>query len=228
MSHKDMVIILVIVIGLVLAVSLVPAVAGADLGLRITDKTGDGYWHGHTWEVDIYPGEEKSTSFTLYNPTGDELEVELAVEGSPNDGLEFDLSDSEFTLPSKEEERGALSVQARHDTEPGTYFVELEIKYKVVEVEEEQEEEEEQEPAVEPEPGLPPPTPPKPTPTLIPPQPAPVTPPTPSASEPVIPWWWFAVALSIATIGTCVVWLIVRKRREKKMLEEVGNGGEPE
>jgi len=198
----------IILLGFVLL--LVPTVTVSAAGLGITDRTGDGYWSGSTWEVNIFPGEEKSTNITLYNPTKNKLEVSLAVINSSCENLTYKLSDSSFTVASKDEEEVALSVKAPDGIKPGNYSAELEIKYEVVE--------EEVIPVVNKTNNT--------TPLVLPPKPVtnktnnttPViptpNPPSPTP-KPVINWWWFPVVLSIAAAGTCAVWLVLERRRRK-------------
>jgi len=116
---------MVLVLGLLLIPSLVESASGID----VVDKTGDGIWDGNTWQVNIYPGEVKSTTISLYNSYGGSLEVEASVlPDSLDDGnLAFELDKTSFTMPGDSYADVTLTVRVSGSTTPGSYTAELEI-----------------------------------------------------------------------------------------------------
>ncbi|GAI69943.1 unnamed protein product, partial [marine sediment metagenome] len=52
--------IIAIVLALALPLLLAPSAISA-AGVAVVDRTGDGEWTNNTWQVEIYPGESKST-----------------------------------------------------------------------------------------------------------------------------------------------------------------------
>lgn len=125
------------VIALILAVTLallmVPSVASAASGIQIVDRTGNGEWTNNTWQVEIYPGESKSTTLNLYNSSSSSLGVEVTIfpESLDNGNLTFELDKSTFTMPRKSYADVTLSVKANGSATLGTYTAELEIKSEV-------------------------------------------------------------------------------------------------
>jgi len=121
-----------ITIAVVLAVLLllaVPAEVSA-AGVTVVDRTGDGKWTNNAWQVEIYPGETKSTALTLYNSSSSSLGVEVSISPSSLDGgnLIFELDKATLTMPGKSYADTTISVKASGSTTPGTYTAELEIK----------------------------------------------------------------------------------------------------
>ncbi len=216
--------IVVIALMLALGLMLVPSLTTAWIGVYVVGKTGDGTWVGSTWKVDIYPGEEKSTTLTLYNPTVLPVSVEVAVapESLDNGNLTFELSQSGFVLPKKAHAAVVLTVKASGNATPGTYTAELRIKSEVA-----------TQPPAPPGPGpvvTPSPTPtvsptvtPTPSPTVSPtptptpvstvtptPTPTPTETPPPAPAEEVTPWWIIGVVAAVAL----VLWFTWRRRRK--------------
>jgi len=114
---------------LVLGLLLIPALVESASGIEVVGKTGDGIWDGNTWQVNIYPGEVKSTTISLYNSYGGSLEVEVSVlPDSLDDGsLAFELDKTSFTMPGNSDADVTLTVRASGSTTPGAYTAELEI-----------------------------------------------------------------------------------------------------
>ncbi|GAI97809.1 unnamed protein product, partial [marine sediment metagenome] len=84
----------------------------------------------NTWQVDIYPGETRSTTVSLYNSSSSSLEVEvMVIPDSLDDGnLIFELDRADFTMPGRSYSDVTLSVSAAGSATPGTYTAELRIK----------------------------------------------------------------------------------------------------
>ena len=124
-----------ITIAVVLAVLLMLAmpVAVSAAGVTVTSRTGDGEWTNNTWQVEIYPGESKSTTIKLYNSSSSSLEVEVNIlpESVDNGNLTFELDKTNFTMPGRSYADITLTVKTSDSTTPGTYTTELEIKYEV-------------------------------------------------------------------------------------------------
>ncbi|MBA7626053.1 hypothetical protein ES703_33491 [subsurface metagenome] len=223
-------IIIAVIIALILA--LVLASSASAQGVSIMGKTGDGTWVGDTWKVDIYPGEEKSTTIGLYNPSTLSASVEAAVvpESLDNGNLVFELSQSSFNMLGGERVDVVLSVKASPSATPGTYTAELKIRSELVT------------PTPTPPPvyyppgpaptptptltPTPTPTPPLPTPTPTPtiapmPTPTPTPPiftptptptPTPTAAVATTAPWWIAGVIVAASLALGGVVFAVRRR----------------
>lgn len=129
MRRIAMAAVLVLVLSLILSSS--PATAA---GANIVDRTGDGTWRGHTWRVDIYPGEEKSTTLTLYSPSVLSVNVEVTAvpKALDNGNLTFELSHSSFTMLGKTHAEITLSVKASPSATPGVYTAKLKIKSELI------------------------------------------------------------------------------------------------
>lgn len=114
---------------LVLGLLLIPSLVESSSGIEVVDKTGDGIWDVNTWQVNIYPGEVKSTTISLYNSYGGSREVEVSVlSDSLDDGnLAFELDKTSFTMPGNSDADVTLTVRASGSTTPGSYTAELEI-----------------------------------------------------------------------------------------------------
>ncbi len=114
---------------LVLGLLLIPSLVGAASGIEVVGKTGDGVWDDNTWQVNIYPGEVKSTTISLYNSYGGSLTVEASVlpDSLDDDNLAFELDKTSFTMPGKSYADVTLMVAASGSTTPGLYTSELEI-----------------------------------------------------------------------------------------------------
>ncbi|GAG78825.1 unnamed protein product, partial [marine sediment metagenome] len=120
---------------LLLALLLIPATASMASGVYVLDTsdTGDGKWiNDDTWQVEIYPGETKSTSFTLRNPSSSLLDVEVSITPNPQNAgnLTFELKPAKFSM-YKGTKTIALSVVASNSATPGNYSTELVIKSEV-------------------------------------------------------------------------------------------------
>lgn len=119
-----------IAVVLVLSLLLIPSVVGATSGIEVVSKTGDGTWTWDSiWEVDIYPGEVKSTTIKLHNSYNDSLRVEVGILPNSLDcgNLVFELDKPVFTMPSKSYTDVTLTVTASGSTTPGSYTAELVI-----------------------------------------------------------------------------------------------------
>jgi len=118
---------------LVLSLLLAPSSASAAAGVTVTDKTGDGVWTGDTWQVDIFPGEEKSTTLTLYNSSASSLAVEVSIIPSSLDSgnLTFELDKVAFAMPGKSTVEVVLMARASGSVTPGIYTVELGIRSEI-------------------------------------------------------------------------------------------------
>lgn len=119
-----------IAIVLVLTLLLIPSVVEATSGIEVVGKTGDGTWTWDgIWEVDIYPGEVKSTTIKLHNSHNDSLRVEVGILPNSLDcgNLVFELDKPVFTMPSKSYTDVTLTVTASGSTTPGSYTAELVI-----------------------------------------------------------------------------------------------------
>ena len=126
-----------ILIALVLALSLllVPSSVSAATGVNVVDRTGDGVWDGNTWEVEIYPGEVKTTTLTLYNSSSSPLDVEVSIQPDSLDNgnliFELDLDKVAFTMSGRSREDVTLTVTANGSVIPGTYTTELVIRSEI-------------------------------------------------------------------------------------------------
>jgi hypothetical protein len=120
-----------LIIALVLL--LAPSVASAATGIEVVSRTGDGVWTDDTWQVQMFPGEEKATTLSLYNSASSSLDAAVTVSPSSldNGNLTFELAKSSFTMPGKSYADVTLSVRASGSATPGTYTTELEIKSEV-------------------------------------------------------------------------------------------------
>jgi len=118
---------------LLLALLLIPVTTDAASGVQIVSKTGDGVWTDDTWQVEIYPGETKSTTINLHNSASNSLDVEVSIHpDSLDDGnLIFELNNSNFTMSGGSYTNVTLTVKANGSTTPGTYNATLEIKSEV-------------------------------------------------------------------------------------------------
>ena len=107
-----------------------PSSVSAASGIEVVDRTGDGIWTDNVWQVEIFPGEVKSTTLTLYNSSSSSLGVEMNVEPNSldNGNLEFELDKSNFTMSGGSYTDVTLTVKASGSATPGTYTAELEIK----------------------------------------------------------------------------------------------------
>lgn len=121
-----------LVLGLLLL--LMPITVNATSGIEVTNRTGDGIWDGDTWEVSIAPSESRSTTLTLYNSSGNSLEVEIPLPSSLDSGnITFELSKANFIMPSGSYTNITLTVKASGSATPGTYTTELvEIKFEII------------------------------------------------------------------------------------------------
>ena len=63
----------IILATLLLLMMPVAVIAASDI--EVMSKTGDGTWDEDTWQVEIYPGETKSTTLTLYNSSSRSLAI---------------------------------------------------------------------------------------------------------------------------------------------------------
>lgn len=125
-----------ILIAVILALGLLLVSSGvsAASGIQVVDKTGDGVWTDDTWQVEMFPGESKSTTIGLHNSSGSSLDVEVTVTpNSQDDGnLTFELDKSSFEMSGKSDSNVTLTVKASGSATPGTYTTELEIKSEVI------------------------------------------------------------------------------------------------
>lgn len=126
--------ILILSLGLLLA----PSAASA-AGIQVVTTSGDGVWTDDTWQVEIFPGESKSTTITLYNSSSSSLEVEATIlpESLDDGNLTFELDRSSFIMPGRSYTDVTLTVRANSDATPGTYTAELRIKSEVAPSEDE-------------------------------------------------------------------------------------------
>ncbi len=119
-----------IMIALLLALSLllVPAAASA-AGVEVDSKSGDGTWTDDTWQVEVYPGETKSTILNLYNSSSGSLDTEVTIipDSLDNGNIIFELDKSVFTTSGKSYTEVTLSVSANGSATPGIYTAELSI-----------------------------------------------------------------------------------------------------
>ncbi len=156
-----------ITIAVVLAVLLMLAMPSAvsAAGITVVDRTGDGEWIEDTWEVQIFPGETKSTTLTLYNSCSSSLEVEITItpDSLDNGNLVFELDRTSFAISRRSYGDVILTVKANGSATPGTYTTELTIKSEVP-------------PAPSPTPPAPEPTPEEPVEPTVPEEPEPVEP----------------------------------------------------
>lgn len=115
---------------LFLSLSVGSSFVGATEGISIVDRTGDGIWTGNTWEVGAYPGEVKSTTIKLYNPTDSRLNVEVRIKPKSLDkkNLIFELDKKNFKISKKSYMEVTLIVRVSKDAKPGTYLTGIEIK----------------------------------------------------------------------------------------------------
>lgn len=124
-----------VLIAIILAFSLllVPSAVSAASGIQVVDKTGDGVWTNNTWEVEIYPGENKTTTISLYNSSSSLLDVEVTIIPDSLDGgnLTFELDRSRFEMPGDSYTDVTLTVEANGSATPGPYTAELTIKSEV-------------------------------------------------------------------------------------------------
>ena len=125
--------IIAIVLALALPLLLAPSAISAASGVQVVGRTGDGEWTNNTWQVEIYPGESKSTTLNLYNSSSSSLGVEVTIfpESLDNGTLTFELDKTNFTMPGRSYADTTISVKASGSTTPGTYTAELEIKSEV-------------------------------------------------------------------------------------------------
>jgi len=133
------------IIALVLALGLllVPSAVSAASDVVIDKIEGEGTWADDTWQVQIFPGETKSTTITFYNSSSSSLQVEATVSPYLRDNANViftlvmpgDIKSVDgklnFTMPGKSYSDLTLNVYADASTTPGTYTTELEIKSEV-------------------------------------------------------------------------------------------------
>jgi len=126
------IIIAIVLAGLLLL--MMPTAVSADSGVTVVDRTGDGEWIDDTWRVEMFPGEVKSTTLTLYNSSSSSLDVEVNVSPASldNGNLTFELDKSNFTMSGRSYTDVTLTLRASGSATPGTYTTELlEIKSEV-------------------------------------------------------------------------------------------------
>lgn len=122
-----------IAIILALCLLLIPTANVMAAGVAVVDKTEeDGDWTGDTWEVNIYPGETKSTTIKLYNSSSSSLRVEVSItpDLACSGNLTFEHRSS-FTMSGKSHADVTLTARASGSATPGNYTAKLEIKSKV-------------------------------------------------------------------------------------------------
>ncbi len=124
---------ILIAVMLVLSLLLVPSSVSAATGVTVIDRTGDGVWDGSAWQVELFPGEVKSTTLTLYNSSSSSLDVEVSIQPDSldNGNLAFELGKSSFEMSGGSHEDITLTVRASGSAAPGTYTTELTIKSEV-------------------------------------------------------------------------------------------------
>jgi len=113
---------------------MIPMAVSADSGVIVVGKTGDGEWiDNNTWQVDIYPGETKSTTLALRNSSSSSLGVEVSVAPDSLDSgnLVFKLNKTVFVMYGGLQSNVILTVKASGNATPGTYTTELTIKSEV-------------------------------------------------------------------------------------------------
>ena len=124
-----------ILIAVILALGLLLVSSGvsAASGIQVVDKTGDGMWTDDTWKVEIFPGDTKFTTISLYNSSSSSLDVEVSVtpDSRDNGNLTFEVYRSSFTMTGRSYEDVTLTVKANGSATPGTYTTELIIKSEV-------------------------------------------------------------------------------------------------
>ena len=123
--------VIAVILAVTLGLLLVPSVANAASGI-VVGKSGDGIWTDNTWKVQIYPGETKSTTLSLYNSSSSTLGVEVNISPTLDNGnLTFELDKSSFTMPGRSYADVTLSVMASGSGTPGIYTVGLSIRSEV-------------------------------------------------------------------------------------------------
>lgn len=122
-----------IAITLALCLLMIPTANAMAAGVTVVDKSGEGEWIGNTWQVQMFPGETKSTTIKLYNSASRSLAVWVSVtpNSQDNGNLIFELDKSSFVMPGKSYTDVTLSVNASGSATPGTYSTGLEIKSEV-------------------------------------------------------------------------------------------------
>ncbi|GAI73869.1 unnamed protein product, partial [marine sediment metagenome] len=112
---------------------MAPTAVSAASGVSVTDKTGDGEWIDDTWQVEMSPGEAKSTTLTLYNSSTSSLEVWVTISSGSLDGgnVIFELKGAHSIMPRKSYLEVTLSIEASGSATPGTYETELTIRFEV-------------------------------------------------------------------------------------------------
>ena len=92
---------------------MTPTAVSTTSGVVVVSKTGDGGWIDNAWEVNIYPGESKSTAIKLYNSSSSPLDVWVTIllESLDEGNLTFELDKSSFTIPGKRYTNVILSVE---------------------------------------------------------------------------------------------------------------------
>jgi len=123
---KRILILAVTVMGLLLIATPVSAASS----VNVYSTSGDGAWTSNTWQVELFPGETKSTTLTLYNSSNSSLDVAITIlpKTLDNGNLTFELSQSGFTMTGKRYTDITLTVEANGSVTPGTYTATLEIK----------------------------------------------------------------------------------------------------
>ena len=121
--------ILIAVIASAIILLLVPLPVAAASGVVVDKTEGDGSWTSNVWSVNIYPGEQKSTIITLYNPSSYSSDIKASVEPDSHDNgnLTFQLDKSSFSMPERTYTELTLTVEASGSTIPGAYTAQLEI-----------------------------------------------------------------------------------------------------
>lgn len=123
---------LLIAIIMSLGLFLLPLTTNADSCIKIIDKTGDGYWHGDTWRVSLYPGETAETTLRIRNNTAKPVEMELNISPDEHyDEVKFWWdNDDEFTIKGHHTVAATLHVEVSGSAAPGKYTGELTIEWK--------------------------------------------------------------------------------------------------
>ena len=116
----------IVVVLAVLLMLVMPLAVNAADGIKVEAKSGDGVWVDDTWQVEMFPGEMRSTTLTLYNSASSSLNVEIPLPDSIDNGnLMFELDKTSFTMPGRSYIDVILTLRASGEATPGTYTIEL-------------------------------------------------------------------------------------------------------
>ena len=125
-----------LIVVVLLALLLIPMVVIAASDIEIIDKTGDGYWDGNTWYVELYPGETARATLRLRNNTEEAIKVELK-KGSKTryENISLWWNNNRLNLEGYQTREALLYAKVKNTAPPGQYQAEFTVEWEEGKVE---------------------------------------------------------------------------------------------